>query len=183
MMDFNFFSPYLKEKRNKQLKKIYMIAVGSMLAVSLLIFTGLNAYQVYRYKDEIGKVESYLNSAKTIELLNKYEDTKKKTELTKLYLDKVSAIDAAIKQNDTLSTDLLDKLSSAMPKESFLLSMSISGKNVELQYMVSNISSAAELEHNLKALDVFDKVHINVVNFEVNDTVNVSCTLKDVSSR
>ncbi|MGB7606079.1 MAG: PilN domain-containing protein [Lutisporaceae bacterium] len=180
MKDFNFFSPYLNEKRNKQLKKLYIIAVCSIFAIGLISFTAINIYQIIKLKSEIGKVESYLGAKETIELLKKYEDTKKETDQMKAYYEKIAAVDTELKNIEAVSTELLDQLSSVLPKDAFLLSLSINSRDVELQYSVDKIVSAAEIEHNLKALDIFETVHINIVTSREENTINVSCMLKDV---
>ncbi|MDF2520915.1 MAG: pilus assembly protein PilN [Clostridia bacterium] len=183
MKDFNFFSPYLKEKRNKQLKKNYIAAVSSAVVIGLISFTALNFYQADQYNRKISEVESYISLQETLDLVRKYEDAKKNTELTKIYLEKVEAVDAAIKNTDVINTELLDKLNSVMPADAFLLSLSAGEKAIEMQYAISSVTSAAEIEHNLRALEIFEKVHINIINSETSKTVSISCTLKDVSSR
>lgn len=180
MKDFNFFSPYLNEKRNKQLKKLYIIAVCSIFAIGLISFTAINIYQIDKLKSEISKVESYLGSKDTIELLKKYEDTKKQTDQMKVYYEKFAAVDTVFKNAETIGTELLDQLSSVLPKDAFLLSLSINSRDIELRFSVDKIVSAAEIEHNLKALDIFETVHISTVTSREENTINVSCILKDV---
>lgn len=182
MKDFNFFSPYLNEKRNKQLKRLYIMAVCSIFAIGLIAFTAINIYHIDKLKSEIGKVEDYLGSKDTIELLKKYEDTKKKTDQMKVYYEKLAAADTTFKNAETISTGLLDQLSSVLPKDAFLLSLSINNRDIELQFSVDKIVAAAEIEHNLKALDIFKTVHINTVTSRDKNTINVSCTLKDVKA-
>ncbi len=183
MKDFNFFSPYLNEKRNKQLKRLYILAVCSIFTIGLISFTCVNFYHINKLKSEISKIESYLGSTNTIELLKKYEDTKKQTEEMKTYYKNITAIDTAFNSFNTVNTELFDQLSSVMPNDAFLISLSINNREVELQYSVDKITSAAELEHNLKALDIIETVHISVVAYSEKYTVNVSCTLKDVKGR
>lgn len=180
MKDFNFFSPYLNEKRSKNLKILYIIAVCSLFAIALISFSVINIYQIKKLNSEIGKAESYLGSKEIIELLRKYEDTKKQTEQMKHYYKQIETVDTEFKNSKTVSTKLLDELSSVMPKDAFLLSLSTNSRDLELQYLINNMEAAAEIEHNLKALDIFEKVHINVITSSDKYTASVSCTLKDV---
>ncbi|OGO78772.1 MAG: hypothetical protein A2Y23_12445 [Clostridiales bacterium GWB2_37_7] len=181
MKDFNFFSPYLLEKRNRRQKRIYIISVSTLLLIGVFSFIALNLYQIERYNSEINMVESYLNSEKTKELLNKYEETKNETEIINKYYGIVSKIDKILNAQAVVNTSLLDKLSSVMPQDSYLLSMTIINKDMELNYSIKDLVPVAEIEHNLRELNIFDMVHVSIVNAEANYIAKINCSLKDVS--
>ncbi|MDF2531373.1 MAG: hypothetical protein K0Q65_954, partial [Clostridia bacterium] len=46
---------------------------------------------------------------------------------------------------------------------------------------IKSLLQAAELEHNLKELNIFEQVHINIVDMQTNYTAIISCKLKDVN--
>lgn len=181
MKDFNFFSPYLLKKRNKRLKKLYIFLVSSLLVIGLLSFYTLNFYYINKYKSEISMVESYLNSEETKKLLNVYEDIKKETEIVNKYYNRMSEVDKVLHSRNMVNTSLLNKLSSVMPQDSYILSCTISNRDMELNYSVKDLVPVAELEHNLRELGIFEKVHVNLVNAEVSYNAIISCTLKDVN--
>jgi|GEM_PF-6571269 len=180
MKDFNFFSPYLLEKRNKRLKRRFIFSVISLFTIGILSFTALNQYQIERYKGEIGRVENYLNAEETKVLLEKYEITKKKRELIDTYYNKVMEIDKTISSLNTVNTDLLNKLASVMPETATISSISISGRQMQINYLVDDMVTVAELEHNLFSLDIFENVNVSVINNEAVYTAVVNCRLKDV---
>lgn len=182
MSDFNFFSPYLLEKRNRRQKKLFIIAVSALLLIALLAFTYLNAMQITKYKEEINKVESYMNSAKTTEMLGKYQNTTRKLELTKEYFDKASEAAAFVKNSNKVNTALLDKLSSVMPENTTLINITVNYNIIELQYNANSLTSIAEIQHNLKNLNIFDYVSVNTVTNEASYKAVVSCSLKDVDT-
>ncbi|MDF2889685.1 MAG: pilus assembly protein PilN [Clostridia bacterium] len=181
MKDFNFFSPYLLEKQNKNSKIWFIIAVSSVLTIGLITFTTFNIYYMNRYKSEISKVESYLNSKETMEQLEKYEEVSERLVLLNTYFDTVKEIDDKLDSYDTVSTELLDKLSSIMPQDASMTNLAISNKDVEINYSIKSLLQAAELEHNLKELNIFEQVHINIVDMQTNYTAIISCKLKDVN--
>lgn len=181
MKDFNFFSPYLLKKRNQRIKKLFAFLASSLIIIGLLSFYTLNYYYINKYKTEISIVESYLNSEETKQLLNIYEDTKKKTEIVNTYYNKMSEIDNVLKGQNMVNTSLLKKLSSVMPIDSYILSCNISNRVVELNYSLKDLVPVAEIEHNLRALDIFEKVHVSIVNNEVGYSAIISCILKDVN--
>lgn len=178
MKDFNFFSPYILAKRNKRMKRIYILSVGSLLVIALLSFTVLNMYHISRYKAEISMVESYLSSDKTKELLKQYNDTKAKTQLLNQYYNKAEEADKAIIANNTATTALLDRISSIMPQDSFLLRLTVSDTNIEVNYSVRDLVSVAEIEHNLKELKNIENVHVNVIEAREGYTAMIRCSLK-----
>lgn len=181
MRDFNFFSPYLLKKRNKRLKNFYIFSVSALLIIGLLSFYTLNNYYINKYKSEISTVENYLNSEKTKKLLNLYEDTKKKTEIVNTYYNKMSEIDRVLRAQNVVSTNLLNKLASVMPQDSYILSCTISNRDIVLNYSITDLVPIAELEHNLRELDIFEKVHISIVNSGTSYNAIISCSLKDVN--
>lgn len=182
MNDFNFFSPYLQEKRNRHQRKLFTIGVSALVIITLLSFTALNAYQIIRYKQQISMVENYMNSNKTVEMLGKYNGTTQKLALTKEYYEKASEAARFVKSSNTISTSLLDKLSSAMTQDAAMTNLAINNNIIELQYDVKSLTSIAEIEHNLKSLNIFDYVNVNTINNEKSYTAIISCSLKDVES-
>lgn len=180
MSDFNFFSPYLREKRNNRQKKLFIIAVSSLFVIGLLAFTSLNIYLIYSYKNEISNVESYMNSKKTIEMLSKYDDTTEKLRLSKSYYEKASEAASFVKNSNTVNAALLDKLSSVMPQDAIMINLAINYNIIEIQYKMNDLSSVAEIEHNLKSLNIFDNVHVSTVNNEIGYIAIINCSLKDV---
>jgi hypothetical protein len=87
-----------------------------------------------------------------------------------------------IKNSNTANTALLDKLSSVMTEDSKMDSLAINYNIIEVKYKVNNLGSAAEIEHNLRALDIFSSVHVSVVNNEAGYIATISCSLKDVGT-
>jgi hypothetical protein len=61
-----------------------------------------------------------------------------------------------------------------------MLSMKINSRDLEMKYSMTDLIPAAELEHNLRVLNIFDKVHVSLVNSETNYTAIINCSLKDV---
>lgn len=180
MNDFNFFSPYLQKKRNIRQRKLFIIAVSTLAIVALLSFTSLNIYQIIRYRNEISTVESYMNSSKTIEMIGKYTDTTKKLAITEEYFVKASEAAKFVKGSNTVSTKLLEQLSSVMPQDAVMTNLAINNNIVEIKYNIKNMTSVAEIEHNLKLLGIFDMVHVNTIDNGTSFTANISCSLKDV---
>jgi hypothetical protein len=97
------------------------------------------------------------------------------------YYDKMLEVDKALNAQNTIHTSLLDKLSSVMPQDSNIVSMSINMKDLEIKYSIIDLIPLAELEHNLRALDIFDKVHVSIVDADINYHAIISCRLKDVN--
>jgi ABC-type Na+ efflux pump permease subunit len=181
MKDFNFFSPYQLEKRNIRQKKLFIISACSLFIIGLLIFTIFNYFQISRYKSEIDNVQSYLDSDKVRQLVANYSKTKKNTELLTVYYDKAAEIDKYLSQYNAVNSELLTNLTSAMPKDAKLIRLTIKNSDVELNYAIYNLVTAAELEHNLKALDLFNRVHVSVLNTEKNSSAIINCSFKDVN--
>ncbi|MEJ8554511.1 PilN domain-containing protein [Tepidibacter sp. Z1-5] len=182
MRDFNFFSPYINQNKKSKNNNILIISSIIILIISMGGFTVYTNMKIKKLEKEKSKYEDYLNSEKVVKELAKVNEKKTKTEIMKKYYNEVSDINIEMNKADKINTMLMDRISSKLPTDLFLKSMSVDGINVNIQGVGMNRTSIGELEYNLKQLDIFNSVHISNISKESDESENftfaLKCTLK-----
>ncbi len=182
MRDFNFFSPYIDQNKKSKNHNILIFSSISILIISMCGFAIYTNSKIKKLEEEKAHYEAYLDSEKVVAELKKVNEKKTKIEIMKKYYNEVSDINIEMNKADKINTILMDRISSKLPTDLFLNSMNIDGVNVNIQGIAMNRTSIAELEYNLKELEIFNDVHISNISKESDESQNftfaLKCTLK-----
>lgn len=197
--DFNFFSPYVVKKKEVKNRYAYSIATAVVL---LFIFIGSfvwNFTRISKTKKEINELKKIVDSSESKTKLSEADKTKKKYEVLNKYYAQAYSITSAIGNKEIISSTLMDKVCSTLPKKVSFKSFSItggdkgSGGTIQIQGTAETRVNVAEFEHNLKALIEVKEVQVSNItelnsNSQVGENDNLSssysftikCILKDV---
>ena len=178
--DMNFFTPYTgikKEEKNKK-ASIYSLAaiVGGVIVITLTWNT-INTLSVER---DIDYYKNKLNDSAMSEKLKEYEDTSKKIDYLNGYDNELTIISEAVKSKEVVTSSLLNSISSTLPTDVSLNSVSLTKGVVTIQAVSKNRTAIAEIQHNLRSLDIVDTVYIGGISGDTDYTFDIKCTLKDV---
>lgn len=186
MHDFNFFSGYLEKKSTTSKFSHSMIAVTAIIVTGMIGYGAYNAYHINDLKSQIGEQEAFLNAGSTIEKAKEIQIKKQQYELMNKYYSKADMINKSLIRQNVINSKLLEDIASTLPMELFIKNITLQEKEIQLQGVSSSRVAIAELEYNLKALGIFEKVHVNLISIEGEDSSNftyaMKCTLKDVST-
>lgn len=189
--DFNFFYPYIgKEKKNKD-KNLYIIIASSVILTGIIISSTWNYVHINNTKKEIEQMKKVINLPESRAKLAQSEKLSKKEDILKKYYYHVQIISAAINKKELISSNLMRKVSSAIPQSVSFKTISVNEDNVQIQGIAGSRVNIAEFQHNLKDVDVIKDVQVMTINENSNSnavntaenktyTFTLKCTLKDV---
>jgi hypothetical protein len=180
MKDYNFFEIYEKKKgisiNPKSVTFIGLVLLMLLILVSLGA-VGKNFYLSYHIDKLTADTErmkagrEYGEAQKIQDSVDAMKDYDKKAE---------TALNKFINTN-TMGTDTLAKISSAIPAGVKLDGMNMNHEMVSFFFTVPDRAASAELTANLKALDIFEDVHLVSVTLKedkIQYTVNIECIMK-----
>ncbi|SHJ82734.1 PilN domain-containing protein [Tepidibacter formicigenes] len=186
MKDFNFFSPYIDA--NKTSKRNNLIGILSFILFIMIIssFSIWTNMKIKNLEKEKASYEEYLNSEEVTKKIKEINEKNRKIEVMKKYYDSVMDINVKMVEADKINTILMGQIASSLPQDVFFKSVTIDGVSVQIKGVSKRRTSIAELEHELKDLDIFDSVHVSNISKkeqydeELNDfTFTLKCTMKD----
>ena len=181
MRDLNFFEPYIEKSDFKFDKKIILFA-AAMFAI--LSFVSYSLYNSIIIRQEIRMVENLKSTAENPRTLNKVEEIEEKEIEVSEFREavvKIRFLDETIAEKDIIDQALLDKITSRMPADLFLTSLSIYNREIQIVGISKEKLSIAELEKGLEDIEDAEEIFISNISLEedfYNFTININ--LRDV---
>lgn len=186
MNDINFFATFAKEREQfkKKTKKTRNITLGIILVVVLFYgFMGLRILYMYT---SINNGEKFLNTPDIKTKVAQINAQREASQSMVKYNSELSKAGKRITITDRVSTELLDKIQTAMPAVASLRYMDLEDNQLVLEGNAPVWTTAAELSHNLEAAGLFNRVHVNSVTKNKDaDSYYFSllCDLKEVAAQ
>lgn len=184
LRDFNFFSIYIDSKRESRKKKLYYSVIFLAFFISATGFYLFNHQRIIRLENKIAKIEAEISSKEYVDGIARYNETKKKLDVLTDYFNTVESVSRKVTYIDVISNDLLEDIEEAFPQKIFIQTFNASHNEIVMQGVSESRTAVAEFQHNLKAINCIEKIHISIIKDESNKTENflfsVRCTLKDV---
>ena len=183
MRDFNFFRPYLDNESLSLKTRLTIVIASILIFVSMAgIYVG-NRVKMVGLEREIKSMENMMTSPKTQKIKNDLSLDGEKLKKTQQYYEELKKVSLTVHSKDIVNSELIRKISSTTPEKVFFQSISISDKAVQIQCSSDSKISAAELLHNMKALDIFEEVYMPGINSSTQDnnaqqSFTLICTLK-----
>ncbi|SHH46283.1 PilN domain-containing protein [Tepidibacter thalassicus] len=186
MKDFNFFSPYIDANRTSRKNILVGTLIFALLIITASFFSIWTSIKMKNLEKEKLFYEEYLNSKDVIKKVKEINEKKRKIEVMKKYYNLVTDINLKMENADKINTTLMREVESCLPQDVFFKSITVNGLSVQIKGVSKSRTSVAELEHELKDLEIFDSVHvfnINKKSSEENEefkdfTFTVKCTMK-----
>jgi Tfp pilus assembly protein PilN len=186
MRDFNFFSPYIDESKQKKDKTILFVVGAGVIAFAIVGTFLWNSISTVKLNKDIKTLNDELNRPDKVEKLRKAEELIKKQEIMNKYFDGVKVIYGSVESINTVSSSLIHSLTSKMPKGISFKAMAIDGQTVQVQGTSNSRTAIAEFQYNLKSLPIISEVSVSSIAGGIDKSTNgeytfsLKCTLKDV---
>ncbi|QEK12132.1 PilN domain-containing protein [Crassaminicella thermophila] len=182
MRDFNFFEPFLSNKKKKNSKKIaYRVGVFILLGIFIIIPL-MNLYTIRKLENEVVETNNTMNTSENYEERKDIEIKVQKIDELKKKLKKLKKIETDIKEKDIINDFLIYTIRDMVPENLFFESITIHPDNVEICGIAKNKIAIAELKHNFKNIDIFKNIFIPTISGnEGRYEFMLSFTIKDVS--
>jgi type IV pilus assembly protein PilN len=186
MRDFNFFSPYIDQSKQKKDKTILFVVGAGVIAFAIVGSFLWNSISTVKLNSDIKALNEELNKPDKVEKLRKAEELIKKQEIMNKYFDGVKVIYKSVESRNTVSSSFMQSLTAKMPKGVSFKSMVIDGQTVQVQGTSNTRSAIAELQYNLKSLEAVSEASVSSIAGGVDKSTNgeytfsLKCTLKDV---
>ncbi len=164
MRDYNFFSPYLDNKKEGKDKTVVYIVVAAFVLASAIGTYGWNALRLHSMEKEIASIDSYLSAEATMQGIKQYNETQQKIKVLKEYQVLVEDINNRILGSDKVNSALLNRITSTLPKTIDLNIVSATAGGIQLQGTSEDRTAIAEYIYNLKETKAFSVVHVSSIN-------------------
>jgi Tfp pilus assembly protein PilN len=180
MKDYNFFEIYEK-KKGISINPKSVTFIGLVLLMLLIVISlgtvGRNFYLSY-HTDKLTADTERMKAGREYVEAQKIQDS---VDAMKDYDKKAEIALKKFKNSNTLGTNILTKISAAIPAGIKLDSMNMDHVVTVFSFIVPDRNAADELMANLKALDIFEDVHLISVTLnedKIQYTSNIECIMK-----
>lgn len=182
MKDINFFKPYIDKKDLKFDRRIIYITLSTLGILTIIAYTVHNAIIIKQEYEKVERLRKVVENSKTID---KVESIKiKETELNVLRntIEKIRELNSFIEKKDFIEESLLDMITSKVPKDLFLNSISIQDGDIHLVGISKDKWSIADFQRGLGDLkDIEENFVTNISLVESHYNFNINITLKGVN--
>ncbi len=184
MKDFNFFSFYVEGGKNNGKSLRYGVLTAVVAGFVMVSAFGINYIRINKLSKEIVSMEQVINSSDNKIKLKEIGAEEQKVSILKEYYTKVESIYNRIITQDMLNSKVVNMVSSCIPKDVYFKTVSMDSSEIQIQGEGINRVVIAELEHNLKNLDIVENVHIASIGKASEENAiyvfSLKCMLKDV---
>lgn len=162
--DINFFSTFETKKKEKKNQDIYVYTIVGIMTAGIVGTFAFNASNIYFAKKDIVAIEAKLNDPILSEQLNQSDVINSKLAILDSYNAGFVGIKSAVETRDLINNTVLDKISSVLPSDVSFKSINITGGNIAISASSKSRTAIAEVQHNLKELDIIGDVVIGGIS-------------------
>jgi type IV pilus assembly protein PilM len=183
--DMNLLSDIIKMKQSR-LKGVFTgsVLLGAVALAVILYYLNFMV-EVNSLNNEIKYYDDIINNPVYQEKYQEMQAMENKINVLKEYKSALSTLNAQLTKSDTVQTDLLNFISSTVPVDININSLSINEENIVIQGTSILRESVAQLEKNLKDIEIIDNVFVPSITEQEGEVSNysfsVNCTIKDVN--
>ncbi|MDR7870024.1 MAG: PilN domain-containing protein [Tissierellaceae bacterium] len=183
MKDLNFFEAYIEKKEFKANKQWILFAAIGVILIALLSKGIYNQVIISKLNKEVSQLKSIAEDPNTLERVNIVKGKEEEINRFKEEVDKIKNLDEIIEGEDIINSDFLYLISSRLPKDAFLTSLSISNDEMNLTGIAEDTWSIAEFSKGLEYIDEVDEIFISDISQESDFyNFNINVMLKGVIS-
>lgn len=172
--------------KNKNFGRLIAAFVVIVPCIIALLLYGYNYYTDYKfYKNEIIRMNDYINNEEILDLTQKYENIHKNLKDMDNYAEITKIAESLIKNVDIVNIDIFKDISMSIPDYTYIQSVQIGNEDgndkLYLQCTSTDLASIAQFEKNLKDLDYIESSFITTINNGDSHTYVIICDLKEVN--
>lgn len=178
--DINFFSSYETKKKEQKNQNIYIYTIVGFLTALIVGTLTYNSLNIFMVKKEIEKIEANLSDPALLVQIKESEEINEKIDILQRYHSGLVAISEAVKARELVNNTILDKISSVLPTEVTFKSINITGGSLSISASSKTRVAIAEVQHNLKNLDIVGDVVIGGISGDGSSgefTFDLRCVL------
>lgn len=175
MRDLNFFEPYVEKKEFKIDRKLVYFTLSSLVVLLLAVYFVFNAIIIKQETKIVESLRSTAEDPRTLEKVNEIKDKEIEVNDFRNSVDKITQLDKTIENRDIVDESLLNDITSKIPDDLSLTSLSIHNREVNIVGISRDKWSIAEFEKGLENLDIHEDIFISNIslqetyyNFSVN---------------
>ena len=181
MKDLNFFEDYIEKRKFKFNKKMLISMLISIGVFCFIIYSISNQMQIRKLNYEVTKLRNIAEDPKINDRVNKIKEKETEVNRFKEEVENIRIIDDKINLADLINENLIIDISSKLPKDLFLKSISINNNTIHLLGISKDKWAIAEFSKGLETLDNLKNIYIsNISKDEEHYNFNVDINLKDV---
>lgn len=182
MKDLNFFEPYI-EKREFKFDKIFLLCLLLAISVVTMAFLGIyNQITISKLSNQVAERSAIANNPETVAKVEEIKALEAEMTIFRDEVNKVVSLDKNIEENDKIDNDLLSEIRSKMPADTFLKSLSVFDKDINISGVSKDSYSIAEFAKGLDLMDDTESIFIsNITSNEEFYDFQLNLRLKDVS--
>ena len=162
--DMNFFSSYETKKKEQKNQDIYVYTIAGFLTALIFGTLTFNSVNIYTINKEIKAIEAKLSDPALAEQMNESQIINSKLDILDKYNSGVTSISTAVDNRALINNTILDKISSVLPTDVTFKSINIVSGSVSISASAKTRVAIAEVQHNLKALDIIGDVVIGGIS-------------------
>lgn len=181
MKDLNFFEPYI-EKREFKFDKIFLLYLLLAISVMTMSFLGIyNQITISKLSNQVAERSAIANNPETVAKVEEIKALEAEMTIFRDEVNKVISLDKNIEENDKIDNDLLSEIRSKMPADTFLKSLSVFDKDINISGVSKDSYSVAEFAKGLDLMNDTESIFIsNITNNEEFYDFQLNLRLKDV---
>lgn len=178
--DINFFSSYETKKKEKKNQDIYVYTIVGFLTAVIVGTLTYNSVKIFMIKKEIQAIEAKLSEPTLAVQLKEANEINEKISILEKYHSGLVTIVSAVEDRELINNTILDKISSVLPTDVTFKSINITSGNLSISASSKTRTAIAEVQHNLKNLDIVGDVVIGGISGDGSSgefTFDLRCVL------
>ena len=168
MTEFNFFEPYIQVPKKRGLNQYIIVAVLCILAMVLGVYHIKLISETNNISTEIADIQSFLDDKKTQQKLSELEFKQKKIDNMSIFSVYLSDLTLKRSSEDVIDSDLFQMINDQMPKEVFLMDLSIDSGLVNMRGYADSYEMVAQYIYNLRMTGVFNTLSVPNIQEDEN---------------
>lgn len=160
MRDFNFFEPLQKREKKSEVKGVPFSLIAIILLLLAAAWPAYNFFQISTLRSEAQALEQRLVNDPNYYRLAEVEEKELELQRYQNMLASLKLADESIKASEVIDERLLFVISGTLPRDLALNSISINGRNIQVQGVAGSKPAIAEMEFNLRSTGEFVSIFV-----------------------
>lgn len=166
MKDLNFFDTYIEKKDIDDYKKWSVLAIFGIIIIVLTSKGIVNQLKIHKFNTEVNQLKEIVENPEVLTRVNSIKDKEVEISQFKEEVNRIKVLDKLIEEENVIDGNLLYLISSRLPEDAFLTSISISSNEINLVGIAQDTWSVAEFGKGLGYINEVDEIFISDINQE-----------------